>query len=104
MNSVTLKRIAIIGAVLTVLLAIDGMYMLVTHYNKNETMNYNLPDGATVLIAAVLLLILTVVAFVLSNRPQVQAQSVQATVADSSETAQGKTSANESHMAIEPEV
>jgi len=73
MNSVTLRRIAIISAVLTALLALDGIYMLVSRYNDNETQNYHLPDGATILIAAVLLLVLTVVAFVLSNRSQANA-------------------------------
>ena len=68
MSSMTLRRIAIITAVLTVLVAIDGIYMLVTRYNQGETQNYNLPDGATVLIAAGLLLVFTIVAYVLSVR------------------------------------
>ncbi len=63
-----LRLLGIIGAVLTVLLAADGIYMLVSHYNDNETANFNLPDGATVLIAAGILLIITVIAFVLSAR------------------------------------
>lgn len=68
MSSTTLRRIAIITAILTVLVAIDGIYMLVTRYNQGETQNYNLPDGTTVLIAAGLLLVFTIVAFVLSVR------------------------------------
>ena len=68
MNPVTLRRIGIAGAILTVLLAIDGIYMLVARYNDGEVANYNLPDGATVLIAAGIVLIVTVVAFLLSMR------------------------------------
>ena len=68
MNPVTLRRIGIAGAILTLLVAIDGIYMLVSRYNDGETQNYNLPDGATVLIAAGILLVVTVVAFLLSMR------------------------------------
>ena len=63
-----LRLLGIIGAVLTVLLAIDGIYMLVSSYNKGETQNFNLPDGATVLIAAGILLVVTIIAFVMSAR------------------------------------
>ena len=63
-----LRLLGIIGAVLTVLLAVDGIYMLVSRYNGNETQNFNLPDGATVLIAAGILLIATIIAFVMSAR------------------------------------
>lgn len=68
MSHIALRRIATITAILTVLVAIDGIYMLVTRYNQGETQNYNLPDGATVLIAAGLLLVFTIVAFGLSIR------------------------------------
>jgi len=68
MSHIALRRIANITAILTVLVAIDGIYMLVTRYNQGETQNYNLPDGATVLIAAGLLLVFTIVAFGLSIR------------------------------------
>lgn len=63
-----LRLLGIIGAVLTVLLAADGIYMLVSRYNDNETQNFHLPDGATVLIAAGILLIITIIAFVMSAR------------------------------------
>ena len=75
MNPVTLRRIGIAGAILTVLVAIDGIYMLVSKYNGGEVQNYNLPDGATVLIAAGLLLIVTVVAFLLSMRASASTSS-----------------------------
>jgi len=68
MSSIALRRIAIIAGILTVLVAIDGLYMLLTRYNQGETANYNLPDGATVLIAAGLLLVFTLLAFVMSMR------------------------------------
>ena len=63
-----LRLLGIIGAVLTVLLAADGIYMLVSRYNGNETQNFHLPDGATVLIAAGILLVVTIIAFVMSAR------------------------------------
>ena len=61
-----LRLLAIISAVLTVLVGIDGIYMVATHYGSTE--NFNLSDGWTVVIAAILLLILTIVAFVMSSR------------------------------------
>ena len=75
MNSNTLRRIAIITAVLTVLVALDGIYMLAVNYHPDDTSNngfgsFHPSDGTTVLIAAVLLLIFTVVAFVVSHRTQ----------------------------------
>ena len=64
-----LRLLGIIGAVLTVLLAADGIYMLVSRYNGNETQGtLNLQDGTTVLIAAGILLIVTIIAFVMSAR------------------------------------
>ncbi len=64
-----LRLLGIIGAVFTVLLAADGIYMLVSSYNKGETQGtLNLPDGTTVLIAAGILLIATIIAFVMSAR------------------------------------
>ena len=64
-----LRLLGIIGAVFTVLLAADGIYMLVSSYNKGETQGtLNLPDGTTVLIAAGILLIATIIAFVMSTR------------------------------------
>ena len=64
-----LRLLGIIGTVLTVLLAVDGIYMLVSHYNGNETQGtLNLLDGTTVLIEAGLLLIATIIAFIMSAR------------------------------------
>ena len=64
-----LRLLGIIGAVLTVLLAADGIYMLVSRYNNNETQGtLNLQDGTTILIAAGILLVVTVIAFVMSAR------------------------------------
>jgi heme/copper-type cytochrome/quinol oxidase subunit 2 len=63
-----LRLLSIIAGVLTVLLAIDGIYMLVSKYNGNETQNFGLHDGATVLIAAGILLVITIIAFVMSTR------------------------------------
>jgi len=63
-----LRLLSIIAGILTVLLAINGIYMLVSRYNGNETQNFGLHDGATVLIAAGILLVITIVAFVMSTR------------------------------------
>jgi drug/metabolite transporter (DMT)-like permease len=75
MNPLTLKRISIVGAILTVLIAIDGLYMVFTNYHPDDTSNngfgsFHPSDGVTVLIAALLLLIVTVIAFALSTRAQ----------------------------------
>ncbi|HLG66125.1 MAG TPA: hypothetical protein VKY19_29675 [Ktedonosporobacter sp.] len=75
MNPVTLKRIAIAAAILTVLVAIDGLYMVLTNYHPDDTSNngfgaFHPSDGQTVLIAAGLLLLVAIIAFVLSNRTQ----------------------------------
>jgi uncharacterized membrane protein len=71
----TLKRIGIVAAVMTVLVALDGIYMIITNYHPDDTSNngfgsFHPSDGVTVLIAAVLLLIFTIIAFVLANRTQ----------------------------------
>ncbi len=63
-----LRLLAIIAGVLTVLVGIDGIYMLASHYNGDETQNFGLHDGATVLIAAGILLVITIVAFIMSTR------------------------------------
>jgi uncharacterized membrane protein len=63
-----LRLLSIIAGILTLLLAIDGIYMLVSHYNGDETQNFGLHDGATVLIAAGILLVIAIVAFVMSTR------------------------------------
>ncbi len=70
MNPITLRRIAIGGAILTVLVALDAIFMIVTNYKPDDTANNTLhmSDGVTVLIAAVLLLLVTIVAFVLASR------------------------------------
>lgn len=75
MNPFVLKRISLVGAILTVLIAIDGLYMVFTNYHPDDTSNngfggFHPSDGVTVLIAALLLLIVTIIAFVLSRRVQ----------------------------------
>lgn len=61
-----MKRIALIGALLAVLLIADGIYMLVSRYNSGETQAWNLPDGWIIIISAVILLL----AFAVLSRPQ----------------------------------
>lgn len=72
MNPIALRRIAIAGLILTLLVAIDGIYMVASNYKPDDTSSNTLhmSDGMTVLVAAALLLIITVVAFVLSQRTQ----------------------------------
>ena len=65
-----MRKIALAGLVLTVLLAADGLYMLVFHYGgSDQASSRGLTDGTTVLIAAGILLVVTVAAFVSSRRP-----------------------------------
>jgi uncharacterized membrane protein len=73
-----MRLLAIISAILTVLVGADAIYMIVTHYKPSDSNNFNLSDGGTVVIAAVLLLILTIVAFVMASR---QAHKVEPTPA-----------------------
>lgn len=85
MNRSTLMRIGIIAAIMTVLVAIDGIYMIIANYHPDDTANngignFHPSDGVTVLIAAALLLIFTVVTFVLANRSQTTVVSTPATV------------------------
>jgi len=73
MNPIMLRRISIIGAILTVLVAIDGLYMVFANYKPDDTANngfasFHPSDGQTVLIAAGLLLIVSGLAFYLSMR------------------------------------
>ncbi len=70
-----MRRIAIIGIILAVLLAADGMYMVVTQYNGGETQAWNLPDGWIIIISAAALLVVSVLAFVLPSRSQPAASS-----------------------------
>ena len=77
MDPVTLRRIAIVSAILTVLIAIDGLYMVLVNYQPDDTSNngfgsFHPSDGQTVLIASGLLLVITVVAFILSARAKVE--------------------------------
>ncbi len=75
MNPVILRRIAIAGVILAVLIAIDGLYMVFSNYHPDDTSNngfgdFHPSDGQTVLIAAAILLIVAIIAFVLSTRSQ----------------------------------
>jgi hypothetical protein len=75
MNPVILRRTAIGAAILTVLVGIDGLYMVLSNYHPDDTSNngfgnFHPSDGQTVLIAAGLLLVIAIIAFVLSTRSQ----------------------------------
>ena len=70
-----MKRIAIIGIILAILLIADGIYMVATQYNGGETQAWNLPDGWIVIISAAVLLVVSLVAFVWPARSQPTARS-----------------------------
>jgi uncharacterized membrane protein HdeD (DUF308 family) len=63
-----MKRIAIVGIVLGVLLVADGIFMIATKYNSGETQAWNLPDGWIIIISAVILLVASILAYVLPSR------------------------------------
>lgn len=67
-----MKRIAIIGIILAIVLAADGIYMVLTQYNGGETQAWNLPDGWIIIISAAVLLVISVLTFALSSRSQPQ--------------------------------
>jgi amino acid transporter len=77
MNPIVLKRLWIAGAILTILLALDGLYMILSNYKPDDTANNTLhmSDGTTVLVAAALMLVITIVAF-FSVRRSASAQTV----------------------------
>ena len=90
MNARTLRLVGIIGAVLTVLVALDAIYMLVTNYKPDDTANNTLhmSDGTTVLIAAALLLIISIIAFMLARqtaRRETTTETIGATPANTPE-------------------
>jgi len=83
MNPIMLRRISIIGAVLTVLVAADGLFMVLANYKPDDTANngfasFHPSDGGTVLIAAGLLLIVSALAFYLSMRSSAGASKQEA--------------------------
>lgn len=67
-----MKRIAIVGIIIAIILAADGIFMVATQYNGGETQAWNLPDGWIIIISAAALLIVSLVAFILSSRSQPQ--------------------------------
>lgn len=71
-----MKRIAIIGAILGLLLVADGIYMVASKYNSGETQAWNLPDGWIIIISALILLVASVLAYVLPSRSQRAATEV----------------------------
>jgi hypothetical protein len=70
MKQIIFKRLWIAGAILTVLLALDGVYMVVSNYRPEDVANNTLhvSDGVTMLIAAVLMLVSTIAAFISARR------------------------------------
>lgn len=65
-----MRRIGIIGIILAVLLAADGIFMVATQYNGGETQAWNLPDGWIIIISAAVLLVASILATVLPSRSQ----------------------------------
>ena len=65
-----MKRIALVGAILGLLLIVDGIYMVASKYNGGETQAWNLPDGWIIIISAIIMLVASLLAFVFSSRSQ----------------------------------
>ncbi|WP_240984076.1 hypothetical protein [Acididesulfobacillus acetoxydans] len=63
-----MKRIAILSAALTVLVGLDGVYMMAAHYKPKDINSFNLSDGGTLMVAAVILLLVTVVSFFMAKK------------------------------------
>jgi hypothetical protein len=70
-----MNRIALIGAILGVLIVADGLYMVATNYNDGETQSGGLLgsggllDGWILVISAAIILVASVLAFFLLDRP-----------------------------------
>lgn len=64
-----MNRIVLVGVILAVLLAADGIYMVVTNYNGGETQLFGLLDGWIVIISAGIVLVASLLALVLTGRP-----------------------------------
>jgi hypothetical protein len=58
-----MKTLAWMSLVLTLLVGGDGLYMVMTHYQPKSVNSFNLSDGGTMIVAAVILLVVTIVAF-----------------------------------------
>jgi drug/metabolite transporter (DMT)-like permease len=63
-----MNRIALVGVILAVLLAADGIYMVVSNYNDGETQVFGLLDGWIVVTSAAVVLLASLLAFALSSR------------------------------------
>ncbi len=77
-----MKRIAIIGAILSLLLIADGIYMVASKYKGGETQAWNLPDGWIIIISAAIMLVASLLAFVLSSRSSQSAKQAPAIIPD----------------------
>lgn len=62
-----MKRITILSSILTVLVGIDGIYMMAVHYKPDDVNRFNLSDGGTLIFAAVILLIITIISYFFSR-------------------------------------
>jgi hypothetical protein len=58
-----MRRLAIFSLILTILVGADGIYMLATHYQPSDVNHFNLSDGGTVVVLAIVLLIVSIIAF-----------------------------------------
>ncbi|QQE78210.1 hypothetical protein [Alicyclobacillus sp. SO9] len=63
-----LGKISWIALVVTILIALDGLYMTITHYQPKAVNNFGLSDGATILIGALFMFIITVVSVIIESR------------------------------------
>lgn len=63
-----MNRIALVGVILAVLLAADGIYMVATNYKSGETQWLGLLDGWIVVISAGIVLLASLLAMVFIGR------------------------------------
>lgn len=63
-----MKGLAWTSLILTILVGADGIYMLATKYQPKDHYRFNLSDGGTMIVAAVILLIVTIIAFIAAGR------------------------------------
>lgn len=63
-----MRALAWIGLVFTLLLGADGIYMVATNYQPDDHGRFNLSDGGTVLVAAAILFIVTLIAFIAAKK------------------------------------
>jgi hypothetical protein len=68
-----MRRVAIVSLVLGLLIVADGVFQQIVKYNSGETQTIlqtqaTLTDGMTLIVSGAVVLVVSVIAFILSNR------------------------------------